>query len=175
MTDYIPILTAILVIVTIYYAWQTKRMVDEMVVSRRYQFVPSLKVTPTRLSLDDSFDIEICNIGLGPAKNIRGTLKLEPNGEEFQFVHPKLYPKEKLSRRAPFKEVKSFARAMDYTELKLIVSFEDITNIQHENTDAFIIADYMKIKNDNYTRDKTVETLKSMDRHLAEIAKSIKK
>ncbi|RZN15145.1 MAG: hypothetical protein EF812_03380 [Methanosarcinales archaeon] len=79
LKDYsINILTVFLVLITAYYAWQTKKMVKEMEIARRLQFIPALKIKPTRLYSGNYFDVEIVNIGLGPAKNIKEKIRLEP-------------------------------------------------------------------------------------------------
>lgn len=95
--------TVVLVIVTGYYALQNKRMADEMESNRRYQFRPALKIERTYLSLGSQLDVKISNIGLGPAKNIRGKCTLLPSGKIFEFFQPVLYPKQTVSFHEPFK------------------------------------------------------------------------
>ena len=119
----ITILTAILVFITAYYAWQTRKMVKEMEIARRYQFIPSLKIKPTHLYIGDSFDIEITNIGLGPAKNIKGKIILEPNGDEIDIIYPMLYPQKRIALHSPFKSVKSFQDVKKFKKLILKANF----------------------------------------------------
>ncbi|WP_321430844.1 hypothetical protein [uncultured Methanolobus sp.] len=174
MTDYIPALTAILVIITGYYAYQTRVMVKEMEAARLHQFIPSLKATHTRLYLGDGFHIKISNIGMGPAKNIRGNLKLEPDGEKVDFVYPMLYPKESFSLSSPFK-TESSRIASDFKKVSMTACFEDIANSSYSANDSFTIADISKVKNDEYKRDKMVDALKSIETELKTIARAIEK
>ncbi len=164
----ISILTLLLVIITGYYAWQTKKTVKEMELARRYQFIPSLKIRPT----GDSIKIE--NIGLGPAKNIRGKIKLEPNGEEIEVVYPLLYPEKKFVLWRCFKNVKSYEDIKKFSQLILSVQFEDITNNPYNEEDKFIISDLEKIRNDDFSRDKITNSLDDIGRKLDEITRAIK-
>ncbi|WP_321429052.1 hypothetical protein [uncultured Methanolobus sp.] len=169
MTDSISVLTAILVIITAYYAWQTRGMVKEMETARLYQFLPSLKVNPTHLHLGDGFDVEIRNLGVGPAKNIRGTLKIEPDGDEVDIIYTILYPTESFSLHAPFKCADSYKIAKEYKQLTMEVCFEDIANITHENKDVFMIEDIDKTRNDDHRASTIVEVLNEIKRTLDSI------
>jgi hypothetical protein len=67
--DILVMATAILVGVTGFYAWQTKKTVESLEKSTRYQFFPFLKaylgfLGPTHLELI------IKNVGKGPAKDV---------------------------------------------------------------------------------------------------------
>jgi len=169
-----PFLTLALVLVTTYYAYQTRQTVKEMVITRKHQFLPSLRVEPTRLFLGDSFDIEIVNIGLGPAKNIHGKIKLEPNGGQIEIVYPLLYPQEKFALHSPLKEIKDYNDVKKYSKLILSATFEDISNTTHNNHDTFLIEDLERIKNDDYPRDRIVDSLRDIERKLDAIKDAIK-
>lgn len=169
----ISILTAILVIITGYYAWQTKLMVAEMVIARRHQFMPSLKIKPTRIYIGDSFDVEIINIGLGPAKNIKGTIALKPGCEEVEVVCPILYPQKRLVLHAPFAKAKVYADVKNLETLELTASFQDLADSNYEKKDVFTLSDLEKVKNDDYPRDRTVDELREISKKLSDIKTAI--
>jgi len=166
------ILSAILILITAYYAWQTRIMVKEMEVTRKYQFVPSLKVKPIKLSSGDQFDVEIINIGLGPAKNIKGKLKLEPYGEEIDIVYHILHPGDRFVLNTPFINAKNFSDVKKFKILKLSVYFEDMVNTTHESIDLCNLDDFEKTKNCYYTNE-TVDELNNIQRELYGIRSAI--
>lgn len=169
----ITIFTAVLVIITAYYAWQTRKMVKEMENAKMYQFIPSLKIEPTSLFLGDSFDIEIKNIGLGPAKNIKGKIVLEPDGNEIEIVYPLLYPKKRFALSNPFEKAKTYSEAKKFKRVELIASFQDMADNPHENKDFFDLSDLDKIKNDTYPRDNTPDELRNIGSKLDDIKRAI--
>jgi hypothetical protein len=77
MTVLTAVFTAVLVLVTCYYAWQTNRLVDEMRKDRRERATP-------RLALDLRSEgaafapPSICNLGLGPALDVDVTMVFVP-------------------------------------------------------------------------------------------------
>jgi hypothetical protein len=150
--------TVILVFITAYYAYQARITVKEMEKSRKAQFLPYLKIKVTDTIknrapdgtykdayLGDSLIIEIVNAGIGTAKNITGKLKLEPNGEEIDVIHPLLYPREKIVLRNAFKNTKTRTDLKQYHKLIFSSNFEDIIENNHTNTDYFNIDDLYKI------------------------------
>jgi heme/copper-type cytochrome/quinol oxidase subunit 2 len=71
------VLTAVLVMVTAYYAWQTYRMVVEMRQDRRQRETP--KVVLDLRSEGAAFaPPSVCNIGLGPALDVDVTMTFVP-------------------------------------------------------------------------------------------------
>ncbi len=171
----IAIFTVILVFVTGYYAWQNKKMVEEMKLARKSQFIPSLKIKPTYLSLGSSFDIEISNIGLGPAKNIRGKIRLEPKGDSVSIFYPLLYPQERFALRMPFNNTKTYEDAKKFDKLILQVQFKDIINETSNQEDVFVLKELEEIKNDDYREDRISTKLGDIDYKLSSIKDSIDK
>lgn len=166
-------LTALLLIVTAYYAWQTKKTVEEMVNARKSQYTPSLKIETTVFFLDVDLSVKITNIGLGTAKNIKGKLKLEPNGEEIDIIYPLLYPRDSFAIMQPFKSVQYVANAKNY-KLKLSANCEDILGTIYEINDSFDLKDIENIKNDFYSRDKIAENLKDIGKEIRTLSGVIK-
>lgn len=161
-------LTGFLVIITAYYAWQTNNMVEEMKLVRQYQFIPALKIKPTSLSVGSRLDIEIKNFGFGPAKDIRGVIRIEPNGEEIKIVCPLLNPSESFSIRNPHKN--DIGR---FKNMTLDVTFRDIVNKKSKGYDIFIIEDVDKIPIDSYRKDKIAQELSNVSSNLKEIERAI--
>jgi hypothetical protein len=100
----IVILTAALVVVTGYYAWQNRQMVAEMRESRRMSVAPKLGVSI--FMLGPTYGVaRLVNIGHGPAINVDVTLRFQrrdasgvverawqatfmPPGETHDFIEP---------------------------------------------------------------------------------------
>jgi hypothetical protein len=84
-------LTIVLAVATIYYAWQTQRMVREMRAARSAQVAPVL--VPTLMKLGGGGLLpRLVNAGVGPALRVRVVLALEPSGPngayQASFVSP---------------------------------------------------------------------------------------
>lgn len=167
------ILTALLVFLTAYYAFQARKSVDEMVKARKSQFTPALKVETTRFLLGADLSVKISNIGIGTAKNIKGKLKLEPDGEEIDIVYSLLYPRDSFALMTPFKSVKSLTESMQYRELELSVVCEDILGTTYEIKDVFSLDDMDKIKNDDHTKNKMIDELKNIRKEISDLKKVI--
>lgn len=140
-------LTGFLVILTAYYAWQTNKMVEEMKLVRQYQFIPALKINPTSLSVGSRLDIEIKNYGFGPAKDIKGVIRIEPNGEEIKIYYPLLNPSESFSIKFPYRNAEDIKK---FKNVILDVTFKDIVNKETNGNDFFSIEDVDKIPIDFY-------------------------
>ena len=169
----IPILTFFLVLITGYYAWETRSMVKEMEKTRKNQFIPYLKIKPTRLYLGDGFEIEIKNIGVGVAKNIRGTISLIPDGGQKEVVYPILFPRERFVLQEPFERARTYESARSYREIKLSVNYMDISDNIHTQEDIFLIDDLNRIRNDDYSRNKVADELRDIGRKLDDIKSAI--
>lgn len=165
--------TISLVLITAYYALQTKKTVDVMEKTRISQFTPAFKIVPKILYYGGEFGLEITNIGVGTAKNIKGKLKLISTGEETDIFYPSLYSRESLVLRQPFKNVKLNADTSKDNKVELSVMYEDIAGNTYETNELFSI-DYSEItKNENYTKDKIVSELQNIKNELKNIDKEI--
>ncbi len=77
----------LLVAITAYYAWQTRRTVQEMRAARAAQVAPRL--VPTIKMLGPTFvSFEVLNAGPGPAIDLECKLSLEPGGPEWRWKWP---------------------------------------------------------------------------------------
>jgi hypothetical protein len=81
------ILTAVLVGITGYYAWQTNRMVKEMRRARGAQILPRIVPNLQLLGGGNAF-LRIDNVGPGPALKVDVEFWLEPNGDHRRWRAP---------------------------------------------------------------------------------------
>jgi hypothetical protein len=164
------LLVFVLVCITGYYAWQTRQMAIEMKSARQYEFTPFLKVIPARLTLGDSLDIRLTNIGFGPAKNIRGKIMLQPADKDLEFAFPYLSPKDERFFRDPFKLEGNAKSLSDDSRVTLKVTFEDVMNKPASSEDSFVIGDIELMDKAYPSRVEAAEVV----RRLADIERAIK-
>jgi hypothetical protein len=81
----LSILTGVLVLATIYYAWQTQRMVREMREAREVQLRPKI-ILGIRILGPNDFYPKVMNAGGGPALDLRVRVALEPNGPSGDYA-----------------------------------------------------------------------------------------
>lgn len=166
--------TIVLVLITAYYAWQAKKTVDVMEKTRVSQFIPAFKIVPKPIFLGGELGLEITNIGVGTAKNIKGKLKLTSNGEETDIFYPSLYPRESLVLSQPFKNVTLNADTSKGNKVEMFVMYEDIAGNAYEVKESFSI-DYSELtQNDNYTKDKVVSELQNISKQIESLKSVIK-
>ena len=163
--------TISLVLITTYYAWQAKKTVDVMEETRISQFTPSFKIVPKFFYIGNEFGLEITNIGVGTAKNIKGKLKLTSNGEETDIFYPSLYPRESLVLGQPFKNVKLNSDTSKDNKVEMYVINEEIAGNTYETKESFSIYYSGFTENENYTRDKIVSELHDIKSELHNINK----
>lgn len=77
MAGMVEILTAVLVVVTAYYAWQTFQMVGEMRASREVAVLPKLAIELATIG-PNAVDVALMNVGPGPALDVDVSLRFEP-------------------------------------------------------------------------------------------------
>lgn len=75
----IVVLTAALVLVTAYYAWQNRQMVQEMRAARAVSILPKVVVRWTYVGPGVGFP-HITNVGVGAALDVNVELSFEPGG-----------------------------------------------------------------------------------------------
>lgn len=88
----LAILTGVLVLTTMYYAWQTRqtvsqnaKMVEEMRLSREVQVTPKLIPAMEILGPNDLLP-RVANMGLGAAIRVNVTLTLGPDGPSATYI-----------------------------------------------------------------------------------------
>ncbi len=77
-SEILAILTGVLVLITAYYAWQTRQTVDELKRARGVAVLPKLAISIRTLSAGIGW-IRITNVGPGPALDISATPMPAPN------------------------------------------------------------------------------------------------
>ncbi len=130
--DLLVIVTTILVGVTGFYAWQTKKTVDSLEKSTRYQFLPFIKayigmVGPTHL------EFIIKNVGKGPAKDVEIEFFVEalPNTIKrwnHQLLMPDDFQKFLIPKNELEVETEISYFESNQTTLKIKTSCSDILN-----------------------------------------------
>jgi hypothetical protein len=167
--------TIALVLITAYYAWQAKKTVDVMEKTRMSQFTPAFKIVPKPIFCGGELGLEITNIGVGTAKNIKGKLKLTSNGEEADIFYPSLYSRESLVLSQPFKNMRLNVDTSKDNKVEISVMCEDIAGNAYEIKESFSI-DYSEItKNENYTKDKIVSELQNINKEIKDLKNVIDK
>jgi uncharacterized membrane protein YfcA len=78
-SEILAVLTAVLVLVTAYYAWQTRRTVIEMKRARATAVLPRVAVKVHTLAGGIGW-IRVVNVGPGPALDLDATLTFQPDG-----------------------------------------------------------------------------------------------
>ena len=96
----IMVLTAILVIVTGFYALQTKLMVDEMRRARGASITPKVALSFEHLGGPVSFPLLI-NCGVGPALEVDVKISYEPGETHFVWSSPLMVAGESIRFNGP--------------------------------------------------------------------------
>jgi len=82
VTDALAWLTLALLFVTGYYAWQTRRTVEEMRSARTQAVQPKLAINIDWMTFAPAMPmVELRNVGLGPALHLDVLITFEPRGE----------------------------------------------------------------------------------------------
>ena len=172
LTKWTVRLTALLVLVTIVSYLINKKVVDEMKISRRYQFKPAFKINIIK-SVTGRFSVEIINIGVGSAKNINGKISLIPSGEIINFNRNLLYSKEKFVLRSPLNYIKTVQDFEKFKKLSLRVTYEDILNNHYKEIDNFSVVDLTNIKYGNLSKNEKIYELRTISSKLESIEQAI--
>jgi hypothetical protein len=91
----IEALTAVLVAITGYYAWQNQRMVSEMKATRAASVLPKIALNWYSVGPDHSF-VQVASVGTGPALDVDVTVRFVPRGDG-----PELHPHIQASLMVP--------------------------------------------------------------------------
>ena len=117
------ILTAALVLITTYYAWQTRRTVEEMRKARGAALRPRLTLSFEYPGAKIVFPV-IANDGVGPAMQVEAEIRYEPDGPTIVWKAPVMAVGERHKMRfpdndkspsgdAPYEQVSFFTRCID--------------------------------------------------------------
>lgn len=163
-------LTAALVVVTGYYAWQNQRMVNEMRAARSAQLLP--RVMPSVASFGPGLIyLRVSNVGPGPALHVELTLRLEPG----EWVHPwttgVIAPMEKhdfYPRSSEDQAVMRLPQLTDrYQQFRIVGTCTDAVGKRYGIDEAFDIRvwwEYIQETGHRLERDWQEETAKELKR-----------
>jgi len=172
-------LTAALIGVTGYYAWQNRRMVLEMREARLAQTLPRLR--PTVYGLGAGLGrLRVVNVGPGPAIDVDVELRLEPGDEwSVRWTASVVAPGEKHdfwphASADPASNIMRIPEiAEKYQHLVLTGTMRDVAGATHRVDERFDIREWWQLiiqAGRQLDKDWAEETAK----HLQEIAKELK-
>ena len=130
------ILTAVLVLITAYYAWQNQRMVGEMRRSRELSILPKLAVD-LRLQGPTFARVQLLNVGPGPALAVDLRIAFEPSAggrrerEERPWQANVVVPGDGPAFDPPDAAVMD-AFAVDYAQVRVIGSMQSATGKRYD-------------------------------------------
>jgi heme/copper-type cytochrome/quinol oxidase subunit 2 len=166
----------LLVLITAYYAWQTRATVKEMREARGTQVLP--KLIPT-------FEIagpvvmfpRVVNIGPGSATEIDCKLKLEPGGPEWPWRWSLLAPGDGQSFTprgnhpdgTPFEPYTEQIKK-HYTHLSLSGSYKDATGRKHATSEIAEIRETLELTQ-SVGVHWSPEPIEKIEKHLEKVAK----
>jgi hypothetical protein len=139
-TSALVVLTAALVLVTGYYAYQNRRMVGEMRQARSTSVLPRLALSIRPLGGGIGF-LRLSNVGPGPALHVRATITLEPDGFDIQWDAHVVAPGEfhEFIPQPPGEKDVSLAsldRLVErFTHAALSATYEDALGDRHETNE----------------------------------------
>lgn len=148
-SDWVLILTAVLVLVTGYYAWQTRQTVNEMKSARATQVMPRLVPTLAKLPGAQVL-LRVVNAGAGPAFNVDVELLLEPDGEPIRYIAPVMSPGEYQDFFAPGKgpggsEIQLAAISSVWQTLRLRGACSDALGNAHSMDESLDLDHFAKV------------------------------
>ena len=172
------VLTGVLVVVTGYYAWQNRKMAQEMAAARRAAVLPKLVLTWTMVSPVLGFPT-VKNVGLGPALDVDICVHFEPlsgheqradsrrwtasvvvPGEEKQFLPP---------RSESGGSMDTEALALTYSQVRLTGVYRDALGEPKDAEDVLLdIADWRRISKEAVARWEEPDPAKRLAKELAE-------
>jgi hypothetical protein len=137
------LLTAVLIIVTAYYAVQNRRMVKELAAARELSILPKLALEFLRLG-PTAMDVLIRNVGPGPALDLDVRLIFEPRPggtagrEERRWRRNLLAPGEQKDFLPPGSLNDNLNRLpQEYQEVRLVGSMKDAVGKTHAVDEVF--------------------------------------
>jgi hypothetical protein len=169
-------LTAALVLITGYYAWQTRRMVSEMERARGAQLMPRLVLDMKRLGAGNAL-LRVTNAGPGPALNVDVQLALHPDGPVRRWAVPVVAAGESHdfipdpSGGAPNGRLHLDVLTDAFGELRLQGTCADALGKSHAVEDKLDVREYWRLLKEV---QETVphEPLEEMAKHMEKLAKA---
>lgn len=170
------ILTAALVVITAYYAWQTYRMAKEMRRARGAQILPKIVPNLELIGAGGAF-LRIDNVGPGPALRVEVEFWLEPNGDRRRWRSP-LIASGGGQSFDPLPDEGSQALQLDhlisrFTELCLAGASYDALGRRHAIEERLELRQFWTIHKAAVAMQPH-DRQREMARHLEQIAKDLK-
>ncbi len=165
----LAVLTGVLVMVTVYYAYQTHLTVEEMKAGRSAQVFPHL-IPTIKMYGGGGGVLRVTNAGPGPALAVDVRLVLEPGGKERPWKTPVVAPGEQ-HEFVPEPDGPNGLMSLDaltakYSTYRLHGTYKDALGTPHTVDESLDIREF-------WETTKAVEHLRPDD-HIADISKSLK-
>jgi hypothetical protein len=143
----VAVTTGILVIVTLWYAWQTRQMVSQMESARAAQIRPHLALG---VDLDrGAVFLRVVNVGAGPAMSVDVRLESEPGDDvRIPYMTPVLAPGAgqsfivRDSTSQAVKDLKELVHTLQAKRVKLTGTFTDALGRGHQVADSLSLEEY---------------------------------
>lgn len=172
------ILTAVLVVITGYYAWQNRKMAAEMAAARRVTVLPKLAIDWTMVSPTIAFPT-ITNVGPGPALDVEIAIEYVPlPGQENkrkvrQWTANLMVPGESKQFLPIEKDhsgsMQTKELAETYAMVRLTGKFHDVLRNTHVADDALEdIAEWRRTSEEAITRWQDPDPIKRQAKEVAE-------
>jgi hypothetical protein len=169
-SEILAILTGVLVLVTLYYAIQTRQMVVEMEKARGTTVLPRIAVSMNPIGGMVGW-VRLTNVGPGPAMNIQAAITSEPNGFEISWHAHVVAPNEAhdfipTPPGEPEAQLGYLDRLTErYDRIRLDASYSDALGKSHETHESIEIREWwgsLKSAGHLVTQDYPAETVKEL-------------
>jgi|SRR5687767_6959199 len=146
--DVLLIITAILAILTGFYAIQTKKTVTVLEKTARMEFLPKIKGNIHMIGPTD-IDFRISNVGKGPASEVRVNFRVI--GEQTvarEWVQPLMKPNEFQDFFIPINDENETQSNTPFfqnheTRIELDATYRDILDIDHSSTEIINVSEFV--------------------------------
>jgi hypothetical protein len=144
----VAVTTAILVIVTLWYAWQTRQMVSQMESAREAQIRPHLALS-VELERAGGVFLRVANAGVGPALSVDVRIESEAgSGVMIPYMTPVLAPGAGQSfivrdgTGQAVSDLKQLVHTLQAKRVKLTGTFTDALGRGHQVEDSLSLEEY---------------------------------
>jgi hypothetical protein len=165
------LLTAALVVITGYYALQTRRTVDEMRRARGANLLPSVTLSLEHPGGAHGF-IVLTNPGAGPAIDVDLVMSYEPGGPQVRWSNPCLFVGQTERFLAPEQTTLMADLISKYERIVLRATYKDALGDRHQSEQTLDIKTYWELNvaathllHDDYEK-KAAEELEKIRREI---------
>ena len=148
-SEILAVLTGVLVLVTLYYAIQTRQMVVEMGRARGAAILPRIAVSMNPIGAMVGW-VRLTNVGPGPALDVHATITVEPNGFEIGWHAHVVAPFESHDfipqpPDEPEAQLGYLDRLTDrFERVRLDATYKDALGNQHETHETIEIREWWR-------------------------------